>query len=257
MGCPRLIRPTPLRRGVLALLGSVGVHALVLGLLWPKPHAPSLPKQHLLQARLIPSAATEAGTSRAPKPFAAAPVAPATPEPASSAPLATQAAAHAAEPPVRPRVGPSSMPQEQAKAPEPWPEEPPPPASVKDEAVARPAADTAAAAATKETHLPGASLDALPKPLTEVRPVYPPGAGNRSGVVTLDLLINAYGVVEGVQVIDASTPGVFDASAVAAFLVTRFSPGMRSGRPVLTRLRVEVQYAAGGAGIAVSGAVGP
>ncbi|PZQ76846.1 MAG: hypothetical protein DI563_05845 [Variovorax paradoxus] len=236
----------------------MAVHALVLGLLWPKPHAPSLPKHQLLQARLIPSAATEAAASRAPKPFAAAPVSPSTPEPASSASIATQAAAHAAEVAVWPRERPrAAMPQQQARAPEPLPEEPPPPAPVKDQAVARPAADTAAAAATTESHLPGASLDALPKPLTEVRPVYPPGAGNRSGVVTLDLLINAYGVVEGVQVIDASTPGVFDASAVAAFLVTRFSPGMRSGRPVLTRLRVEVQYAAGGTGIAVSGAGGP
>lgn len=89
-------------------------------------------------------------------------------------------------------------------------------------------------------------LDVPPRPLSDVAPVYPAGAGIRSGEVVLDLHIDAAGLVRNVAVVSATLPGWFEASAMEAFLRARFSPGLRDGRPTAARMRVAVVYSASG-----------
>ncbi len=97
-------------------------------------------------------------------------------------------------------------------------------------------------------------LDVPPRPLSEVAPVYPPAAGIRSGEVVLDLSIDAMGLVRNVTVVSATLPGWFEASATEAFLRTRFSPGLRDGRPTAARMRVAVVYSA--SGVSLGGGAG-
>ncbi len=78
-------------------------------------------------------------------------------------------------------------------------------------------------------------------------------AGARGGVVTLHLVISDEGVVESVEVVASSPPGLFDAAAVAAFGHARFSPGLKSGVPVRSEVQYEVSFAPIGRGGEVSG----
>jgi TonB family protein len=71
----------------------------------------------------------------------------------------------------------------------------------------------------------------------------------------LDLLIGSSGTVDNVKVIEATPQGLFETSAIMAFVSTRFSPGMRAGVPTAARMRVAVQFSA--TGMAVSGADAP
>ena len=78
-----------------------------------------------------------------------------------------------------------------------------------------------------------------------VPPKYPVQAA-RSGVtgkVVLLIDVAADGRVTGVQVEEATTPGVFEANAVAAAWQWRFEPQLRDGRPVAGRQRVPVTFA--------------
>lgn len=77
----------------------------------------------------------------------------------------------------------------------------------------------------------------------------------RSGEVVLDLLIGTSGVVEDVKIIEAMPQGLFEASAIAAFVATRFAPGLKAGVAVAARMRVAVQFSTAGMGVAVAGTV--
>jgi len=67
----------------------------------------------------------------------------------------------------------------------------------------------------------------------------------------LDLLIGTSGAVEDVKILEAAPPGLFESSAIAAFVSTRFAPGIRAGVPTAARMRVAVRYSA--TGMVVSG----
>jgi protein TonB len=111
------------------------------------------------------------------------------------------------------------------------------------------------AAGAAAAYLPVSELDPPPRPLAEIRLAYPPDAGTRAGEVVLDLLIGSSGTVDNVKVIEATPQGLFETSAIMAFVSTRFSPGMRAGVPTAARMRVAVQFSA--TGMAVSGADAP
>lgn len=88
-----------------------------------------------------------------------------------------------------------------------------------------------------------AELQTRPQIKTHVMPEYPgdlPSGGR--GRVVLDLYISVTGAVDRVRVVRASPPGRFEQSAIKAFTPARFTPGIRKGVPVPSRLRVEVTF---------------
>lgn len=87
-------------------------------------------------------------------------------------------------------------------------------------------------------------LDDPPRPLTRLKPLYPPQARMRriEGFVALEFLVDPAGQVRNVQVIDAQPGDLFTASAIQAIERWRFSPGTRGGEPVTTRVRQKVEF---------------
>lgn len=96
-------------------------------------------------------------------------------------------------------------------------------------------------------------LDRGPQPLDDIEPQVPATAGDRGGLVTLRLVISDRGLVESVEVIRSSPPGLFDAAAIAAFGQARFSPGLKAGMPVRSEVTYEVSFAPVGRGADTSG----
>ena len=103
------------------------------------------------------------------------------------------------------------------------------------------AAGAAQAAATH--YWPSRQLDVRPQVRTHVMPEYPRDlpAGVR-GRVVLDVFVSLAGKVDRVSVVRAQPAGRFEQSAVKAFSAARFTPGMRKGHPVPSRLRIEVSF---------------
>lgn len=87
-------------------------------------------------------------------------------------------------------------------------------------------------------------VDLQPKPLQPINPGYPLEA-RRSGIegsVVLEIRLDQAGEVQDVKVVEADPPGVFDASALAAFSHARFAPARRNGLPVRVVVRIRVSY---------------
>lgn len=87
-------------------------------------------------------------------------------------------------------------------------------------------------------------VDERAQPLQSIEPEYPAEALKKKieGEVKLALKINARGVVEEAQVLEAKPPGVFEASARAVFLAARFAPAVKDGHSVQTRIVIRVEY---------------
>jgi protein TonB len=62
------------------------------------------------------------------------------------------------------------------------------------------------------------------------------------GYVLLLVLIDATGVVDDVSIVEAQAPGITTERALAAMRAARFSPAVRSGRPVKSRVFVRLDY---------------
>jgi protein TonB len=94
------------------------------------------------------------------------------------------------------------------------------------------------------TYYPVNQLDVKPMQLAVIKPAYPGAAlGARlNGVVTLSLLIDEFGIVNEVKVVNADPPGYFEDSATAAFRAARFEPARRQGYPVKCRIVIKVNY---------------
>ena len=93
-------------------------------------------------------------------------------------------------------------------------------------------------------HYAARDLDVYPQPLNRIEPDYPQTAlaGEIGGSVTLLLLIDEFGRVTGVSVVDASPQDVFEESALRALAATAYSPAQRSGRAVRSRILVKINY---------------
>ena len=90
----------------------------------------------------------------------------------------------------------------------------------------------------------GKDLDVRPQVRSHVMPEYPKElpSGVR-GTVILDVFISATGAVDRVTVVRAKPVNRFEKSATQAFSAAKYAPGVRKGKPVPSRLRVEVTYA--------------
>lgn len=96
-----------------------------------------------------------------------------------------------------------------------------------------------------QTYYPAKQLDVHAIPLQPINPQYPPAAaGISGGEVTLLLLIDEFGKVREVSVLDANPRGYFEQSAVDAFRDARFAPAVKDGRQVRSRMVVRVSYGA-------------
>jgi protein TonB len=94
------------------------------------------------------------------------------------------------------------------------------------------------------TFYPASQLDVYPQPLAPLQLPYPEGAVMErvEGSVLLLLLIDDFGMVSDVSVVDAQPAGYFEEAARAAFRAVRFSAGMRQGHPVKSRIQFRVRY---------------
>ncbi len=87
-----------------------------------------------------------------------------------------------------------------------------------------------------------AELDVRALPLSDIVPPDPGLPPGIMGYVKLQVLVNEFGTVDAVNVIDAKPQGAFELSAVAAFRLARFSPGSLEGRAVKSQFVVQVDY---------------
>jgi len=85
-------------------------------------------------------------------------------------------------------------------------------------------------------------LDRRPVPLVSVEPAYPELAAAHTKFVVLAILISEAGSVDRVVPVTDSPGDPFRESAVTAFSKARFSPGLRNGAPVKSRMLVEVSF---------------
>ncbi|HUO43973.1 MAG TPA: TonB family protein [Burkholderiales bacterium] len=93
-------------------------------------------------------------------------------------------------------------------------------------------------------YYPVKQLDVQPRPLVMIKPAYPAAAlaARVNGVVTLLLLIDEFGVVNEVDVVNADPPGYFEDAAPQAFRGARFAPAQRHGYPVKSRVLIKLNY---------------
>ena len=94
------------------------------------------------------------------------------------------------------------------------------------------------------TYYPAKQLDVYPQPLAPIRLEYPESAANArvDGSLTVLVLIDEFGVVNDVSVIDAKPEGYFEEAAMAVFRAARFSPAQKQGHPVKSRVMLQVKY---------------
>jgi protein TonB len=87
-------------------------------------------------------------------------------------------------------------------------------------------------------------LDVIPRPLAIIQPQCPAGAlsDRVNGGVELALLINEFGMVDDVSVINAQPAGYFEDVGMAAFRPARFAPAEKQGRPVKARVNIRVKF---------------
>lgn len=107
--------------------------------------------------------------------------------------------------------------------------------------VASAAAASGQAPAETSTQRPGTVVQ--PSLMREVRPQYPEAAlaAGRSGVVTLECVVNPDGSVGEVRVITPLEPSL-DAEAVKALKQWQFTPGTKDGKPVPVAVTVEITF---------------
>jgi TonB family protein len=97
------------------------------------------------------------------------------------------------------------------------------------------------------TYYGARQLDVYPM-LTGALELRHPGATEAKARVLLLVLIDAAGIVDDASVVESVAPGQWDETARRALMTARFKPALRSGRPVKSRLLIEIDYGtAGGA----------
>jgi len=94
------------------------------------------------------------------------------------------------------------------------------------------------------TYYPGKQVDVHPRALQPIRPAYPDNAFKEGaqGIVILLLMIDELGVIRDVSVAEATPQGYFEESAMQAFRGKRFTPAIKGGRAVKSRVLIRVQY---------------
>lgn len=94
------------------------------------------------------------------------------------------------------------------------------------------------------TFYSASQLDVYPAPLVPVRPDCPEHATTQriEGRVRLLILLDEFGLVSDVSVVEAQPGGYFEEITLAAFRPARFSPAQKDGRAVKSRLAFTVRF---------------
>lgn len=89
-----------------------------------------------------------------------------------------------------------------------------------------------------------ARIDAPPRPVRTIRPVYPRGARRRGeqGDVALDILVGETGEVAGVDVVSSSGFADLDAAAAAAVRAAKFEPARSGGLCIASTARLRLSF---------------
>lgn len=217
------------------LLLSLALHLAVVMLIQPRPSRP-LPNTQLISARIVAATPLQEVATPVPDEIVAddLPAVLDRPAPAEarpgSAPEQAEPVAATPEAPVK------SMPTAHVADPDSNPSRLPAPADANLLPSIPVMLDT--------TWYSARQLDVQPKAREHIEPEYPEAArlDGTIGTVTLLLRIDEFGEVKAVTVESGNPPGVFDASAKAAFEVARFSPARLAGRPVRAEIRIRVTY---------------
>jgi len=232
----------PIRAGLAsALLLSVLAHGMLLTGVRPGSALDFERTSRSMQVRMLSAPDTEATLPAASFPPPAAPLHPTRPVPeAASGRESTESGPRPAVP--RPEVA--------ARA-----AEPPVPRAAEVRVVPAPAApDFPSTPHVRAADYQfGPRLDPGPRPLDDIEPVFPTEAGLQEGAVVLRLFISEGGHVDDAVVVSSSPRGLFEKSALAAFGVARFAPGMVLGVPVKSQVTVEVNFTPYNRGAGVSG----
>lgn len=87
-------------------------------------------------------------------------------------------------------------------------------------------------------------LDSHPRPTTQIPPVYPYRARHRGqeGYVDVRFTVTKNGSVADIEVADAEPEAVFNDAARRAVAQWRFSPGIKNGNAVPTRLQMRIRF---------------
>ena len=243
--------PPHLRRPLAAMWISLGVHAALIALVQVVPPTSLELGEPVIEARLMPAHATPAAAETPPAPAAEAPEdKPDKPDKPDDAPDAPPVPLRVpSETVVLPAAEPEAEPLAEAADPE-----LPAPASLAVDPLAEPPSAAVPAAAPAPlaalttavdlTYYGVRDLDVQPRALREIVPDYPAAADRQrlSGKVRLQLKLEADGRISDIEVVSATPPGVFDASAIQAFREARFAPAQKNGRPVRARVVIEVLY---------------
>lgn len=244
------------RRGWLAILLAA---ALTLGMFALLPFADQLSPTPVPELD-VRSVTVQPLSPPATKPHTAAP-----PETAPPSPVA-QPPEPALPPPPAPAPPPAAQPQlaisldldlptPELQASLSFPVQAPPPAPDPEPAASSPPSPAPAEAVPTRPTVPAAparptgifameAVDKAPLAIRKQAPTYPPRARwrNVEGVVELRFVVTTKGQVEDVDVLDATPPGTFDASAIAAIRQWRFEPGQKNGFPVATRMTLRIRF---------------
>lgn len=109
---------------------------------------------------------------------------------------------------------------------------------------ASPSGDTESRLTHGPTYYPAKQLDVYPQPLMPIKLTYPDAAAAQriDGRLLLLLLIDEFGVVNEVSVVEAQPEGHFEEAALPVFRATRFFPAQKQGHPVKSRVLLQVNY---------------
>ena len=116
-------------------------------------------------------------------------------------------------------------------------------ASAATESTAAHRASTAitAASAVDAKYYSARELDVYPAPLAPLVGSLPAPARSR-GYALLAIMLDATGAVTQVQLLEAEPAGFFDDDGVRSIASARFTPALKNGRAVKTRIVVRIDY---------------
>ena len=223
-------------RGLVLALCTTGSVALHLGLLTVSTAGPpgsagigpgaGLGRTASVQVRAVPLSAPTAPTAPTPLTASTAPSDATQPTASESAPASVPASASA---PPSPAAAPALTAVADGLDPEQWPPTGAGPVDAADQA-----------------YWPRSLLTRPPAPQQSIDLLYPALAPSGRFRAVLTLFIDEQGVVQRVRIDeadDSGLPPVLEDAARQTFLRSSFTPGEIDGRPIRSRLRIEVEYA--------------
>lgn len=95
-----------------------------------------------------------------------------------------------------------------------------------------------------KSHYTMGELDSPLTPLVKIPPVYPLLATRRGieGYVTVEFFVTRQGLVEQIQIIEATPENIFDKSVINCVSHWKFAPGTVEGLPVDTLARTTIRF---------------